>query len=248
VDQLNAIRSVYDAMRTKPGLDVVWDVAVLVPRNDTPAVGRKQLNDYLRELLNPPRANDLQSGQDTWRLRDKVICLKNSEHTAEVFNGFADIARCSSWNAVSDDQGEERKVFVANGEIGRVVATDPEKADCILRFDEPTRHIRVRALKRTVHDDGSDSAREEGFALGYAMTVHKSQGSEWRYVIVVADPGGDRVAGREWWYTAISRGKDACLVVGVEETVRRQIRRAELPGRKTLLVELIQKEMANVAL
>lgn len=244
-DQLAAVRQILEALRAKPVLDVIWDVAVLTPRNDSGRVSRKPLNDYLQALLNPVRDTDPKAGQDVWRLRDKVICLKNGMYDACRFVATMPIHLCTSWVAAEDQAGEGRQAFVANGELGRVVAVDLAKADVVLRYDGPTRYVRVRAPKRVQHDDGTDSAREEGFALGYAITGHKSQGSEWPYVLVMLDPGADRVASREWLYTAISRASKACLLIGTEDTMRRQLRRAELPGRKTLLVELIRKELAD---
>jgi len=244
-EQLSAVRSVLEALRAKPNFDVIWDVAILTPTNERGLVSRKPLNDYLQQLLNPPRPEDPHAGQDVWRLRDKVICLKNSVHEPVNFYPGRPVHQYSSWGDFSPSCQADRQVFVANGELGRVLAVDAEKADVVLKFDSPTRYIRVRAPKRVQHDDGSDSAREEGFALGYAMTGHKSQGSEWPYVIVILDPAEDRVASREWIYTAISRASTACLLIGTEDTLQRQLRRAELPGRKTLLKELIKREMSR---
>jgi len=245
VDQLDALRQVLDALRSKAGIDPIWDVAVLTPRNDAPRVGRKALNDYMRELLNPLRANDRKAAQDVWRLRDKVICLKNSWHAPQGFVATADITHAGNWHDSPAQPGPDDLVFVANGELGCVVANSDANTDCILRFEEPRRYLRVRAPKRVEHDDGTDSAREEGWALGYAMSGHKSQGSQWRYVIMILDSGGDRVASREWIYTVWSRPEVALFLLGSEATLARQIRRAELPGRKTLLVELISREISQ---
>jgi ATP-dependent exoDNAse (exonuclease V) alpha subunit len=125
------------------------------------------------------------------------------------------------------------------------VAISPEGRDVILGFDAPSRWIAERAPNLVRQDDGSDRATEKKLALGYAITGHKSQGSEWPYVLVMLDPGADRVASREWIYTAISRASRACFLIGTEDTLRRQIKRTELPQRKTLLRELILQEMRD---
>ena len=118
---------------------------------------------------------------------------------------------------------------VFNGDIGTVERIYPEQRALSVLFDE-----------RSVRYEWNSMDELEP---AYACSIHKSQGSEWPYVIVVLDPGADRVASREWIYTAISRASRACFLVGTEETLRRQLRRAELPGRKTLLVELIGREL-----
>ena len=245
LDQRNAVRAVLEALRTKPGLDVIDHVAVLTPTNDSGAVSRKPLNDYLQSLLNPVDSATFRGKQDVWRIRDKVICLKNGLYTATRLTSGGSWFNADHWCKDANGVEGEDAHFIANGELGRVVAVDPANTDSVLRFVEPNRFVRIKAPARVQHRDGSDSAREEGFALGYAMTGHKSQGSEWPYVLVILDPAGDRVASREWIYTAISRARTACLLIGTEETLRRQLRRAELPGRKTLLRELIGKELRD---
>jgi exodeoxyribonuclease V alpha subunit len=241
-DAIHGVGQLLDALRAKPGVDVIWDCCILTPRNEGGPLGRKPLNDWLQQKLNPPRPEDHKAGQDVWRLRDKVICLKNGQYDGYKFDPGRPVHLVSSWHSEAIPGQQQDLEYVANGELGRVLAVDPNGANVILRFDQPTRYLRVPAPKRIQHDDGSESAREEGFALGYAITGHKSQGSEWPYVIVILDPGADRVASREWIYTAISRARTWCVMIGDESTLSRQIRRAELPGRKTLLRELILEE------
>ena len=54
----------------------------------------------------------------------------------------------------------------------------------------------------------------------YAVTVHKSQGSEYPAVVVVLPPAGSPLVGRELLYTAVTRSQRRLLVVGSEESVR----------------------------
>ena len=92
--------------------------------------------------------------------------------------------------------------------------------------------------KRQEGDDPDEGAGSD-FSLGYAITGHKSQGSEWPVVVVVIDPsaGAKNVCGREWLYTAISRASGLCVLVGKLGTAEMMARRPVLHKRKTFMVE-----------
>lgn len=82
------------------------------------------------------------------------------------------------------------------------------------------------------------------FDLGYALTVHKAQGSEWPVAIVAMDDsGGARmVASREWLYTAMSRASRSCVLIGRWGDFLACKNRPRLEERKTFLREMIREE------
>ena len=61
------------------------------------------------------------------------------------------------------------------------------------------------------------------FELGYAMTVHKAQGSEYHTVLVLLPPQPHPLLTREWLYTALSRARNQLIVIGGETVVRAAI-------------------------
>jgi hypothetical protein len=108
---------------------------------------------------------------------------------------------------------------------------------------DPDRRVQVplpAAPDPAAPDAGSGGAAA-GFDLAYAVSGHKAQGSQWPYVVIVADPGpqAGRVASRNWWYTSLSRAGKLCIVVGQKATVDWQCRVNAL-ARKTCLVELLR--------
>lgn len=224
---MNALRSLYASVRAAGRRDVFEDVQVLVPMNDKSDLGRVKLNKYLQDLINPvlegarsgSNNSNGSNGQKAiptkWRVGDKAICLKNGAYPSNV-------------------PGPGIAIF--NGEQGRVTEIDHEQGHVVIEFEEDgdgcARDVRIPLRGET------DSI----FDLAYAITVHKSQGSDWPVVVVVGDPAAGRVASREWWYTAISRAKERCLVLGSMDTVGRQCRRTVLPERKTFLREIIVGE------
>ena len=59
-----------------------------------------------------------------------------------------------------------------------------------------------------------DEFSDEKLSLAYAITCHKSQGSQYNSVIIILD--SDRLAENSWIYTAITRAKNSCYVLGKE--------------------------------
>ncbi|HEU4342425.1 MAG TPA: ATP-binding domain-containing protein, partial [Candidatus Binatia bacterium] len=73
------------------------------------------------------------------------------------------------------------------------------------------------------------------------------QGSEWKVVIVMIDdyPGARMICTREFWYTAISRAKELCVLIGRKGVADQGCRRVAIRNRKTFLRELILREQAR---
>jgi len=211
--QLAELERVYAAIKLGVKFSGLFNVQVVVPTNKSGDLGRKEVNQRLQCLLNPGGEAAL---PNPFRVGDKIICLKNGWHPQEVTN---------------------LEAYVANGEIGQVVAVHARLTHA--RFTSPHRVIRIPMGKPR------EGEEEEGagcdFDLGYAITCHKSQGSEWPCVIILADPspGARRVCTREWIYTAISRASQLCITIGKESVLQQMVARVSLEKRKTFLVEEI---------
>jgi len=207
-----------------------WDTFVLVAVNKKSPLGRQALNRTLQAQLNPAGR---QVAGNSFRVNDKVICLTNSLLPADKKDG--------------PEADEDGKIYVANGEIGRVVDATP--AMTIVKLDCPDRVVRV-PKSQAENGDGNgsgDDATDTGCSwdLGYAITVHKSQGSEAPIVFMMIDefPGAKRLCRREWIFTGISRAKVACIGIGRLATARGFCRTSGLGKRKTFLKELITGEL-----
>lgn len=229
--------------QTPADLDPVWDVQVVTATNESSDLGRQHVNPILQRLLNP--AGEAQSPERAriW-LGDKVICTSNSP--------FLTLLACPSCGYSEPELGlrqdglfficdgcgvgfkanELDPEFVANGEIGQVVTLD--KGSLHVRFGSPARVVRV----------SGEFVRD--FDLGYAITTHKAQGSQWPVVICLADDSrsGDRVTSWEWWRTAFSRAERICVTIGPKAAIDRQCRRSSLADRKTFLRELVAAGLA----
>lgn len=201
-----------DPNRLGGAYDPIETVQVICARNDS----RERLNLHLQARLNPG------SGSGKFRVGDKVICRQNG------------------WAVDSAHQ----RVFLANGDIGRVMAVREQQM--VVRLALPTRVVAVplggmaRQVDEAARDAGMGGRVAGGWELAYAVTCHKYQGSEVPVAIVVAD-GAGRVGSREWLYTALSRARHLCVVVGDRADLRRCVDRVTLPDRKTFLVEEMRR-------
>ena len=231
------------------GFDPVWDCQVLVPVNKKSPLSRRDLNKLLQGELNQ---NPVVQGSP-FKLKDKVCNTKNGYFTA-VDADFTDE------DTATNERGE---VYVANGELGEVI--EVAEKFVVVKLSSPARVVRVPRGKAADADSESDLAGADGsgaddgpatgcsWDLGYALSVHKFQGSEVGVAIIMIDdyPGAKMVCDRAWIYTAISRAKKHCLLIGRKSTADRFCRVNRIANRKTMLREQIllanaKRELADL--
>jgi exodeoxyribonuclease V alpha subunit len=215
---IQTLKAILDRFRASNSRDVFEDVQILTATRRVRAI----LNREIQQHLNP---GGKQIKGRVFRQGDKVICLQNSRLPV-----------------VRKVLGGPKEEFVANGDQGRV--EEIHETSMIVRLKFPERVVRVPLGKVKDRDGEEDGEEQEdtgcAFDLGYAITGHKYQGSECPVIIVIADKSAWTVASREWWYTAISRAKELCILIGKQVTVEQQCGRVSLRDRKTLLAELLK--------
>ena len=214
-------RQLQEACKLLGGLAVMECQAIVGTNAGT--LGRHNVNRALRDVCNKEGSLLQAAGNPFWP-GDKLICLRNGLYPTE----------------------DGREAYIANGEIGTVDQVQPRYT--LGRFFGPERLVRVPVIKKKAKEDNDEDGGATGdggdFDLGYAITCHKSQGSEWPVVVVLIDPspGAKMVCGREWLYTAISRASGLCVLVGRLGVAQMMTRRPSLHKRKTFLRELIRAQ------
>jgi exodeoxyribonuclease V alpha subunit len=248
--ETDTMQVVDDILITLKSFDPVWQTQIVVGRNKGGMIARQEVNDRLQRLLNP---NGRTCGNNPFRVNDKIICLKNQKLQTvspnSLFGEMGESARIEAKNYhPNKENGQPVQVFVANGEMGRVIAISENQF--VAQFAGKTELVRVPVgTKKNSYEDReeegetTESGRGCQFDLAYAVTCHKLQGSESPICIVLADERANLIAGREWWYTAISRASKLCMLIGSPQTIAKQCMRQTLNRRKTFLKERIVEAM-----
>ena len=215
-----------DAQHIGPrGLSVIDDLQILTGKNDGSPVARKPLNKMLQQVLNPD--GDRIQG-NPFRVNDKIVDLKNGKYPD------------------AEDQNEEH--FVANGELAK--AKDIKPGRMVVEVSDPKRSILICHAPVQENEQGIDDSENTAkgavgdWDLGYCLSTHRSQGSQWKFVIVMADSKGAMVQSRQWLFTAISRAEIATFVIGQKQVVNAMLKRDGISGRKTFLVDRIRHQRA----
>lgn len=163
------------------------DIQVLTPVRKG-LLGSINLNRELQDVLNPPCAEleEKQFGDRIFREGDKVMQIKNNYQM--------------TWKNLEDfTEGEG----VFNGDVGVIHRVDREFNEVTVVYDE----VRYVTYNFNQLDE---------LELAYAITVHKSQGSEFPIVIMPVSWFPPVLATRNLLYTGVTRGKRAVVLVGSE--------------------------------
>jgi exodeoxyribonuclease V alpha subunit len=117
---------------------------------------------------------------------------------------------------------------IINGDIGYVRDIDGRDRTITVAFENPERVVQV-------------PLHQNDLELAYAITCHKFQGSEARIIVVpVHRSFGPLIMQRQWLYTAVSRAREVCVLVGQREEIPKIIQRNAPQRRHTRLKEMLR--------
>lgn len=172
----------------------VRDIQVLTPVRKG-LLGSISLNRELQDALNPanPQLEERQFGERLFREQDKVMQIKNNYQL-----------KWKNQEDFTDGEG------VFNGDVGFISKIDREFSEVTVIFD---------GCKYVTYDFGQMDELE----LAYAITVHKSQGSEFPIVVMPMSWFPPVLATRNLLYTGVTRGKTAVVLVGSEDKMRAMV-------------------------
>lgn len=175
-----------------------FDVQVLTPMKKG-ELGVYRCNEVLQRYLNPesPKKNQMESHGVLFREGDKVMQMKNNYQIKWEVRGY---------NNMRVDEGSG----IFNGDCGIISEIDNFNKEVTVRFEDN---------KYVTYPQGNLDELE----LAYAITIHKSQGSEYPAVVLPLLSGPRPLMNRNILYTAVTRGKKCVTIVGSRETVQHMI-------------------------
>lgn len=193
-----------------------FEIQVLTPMRKG-LLGVERLNQILQRYLNPPDPSkkEKEIGQGLFREGDKVMQIRNNYQLEWEVRGRY---------GIPVDKG----VGVFNGDTGiiRMINEFAELAE--VEFEDG------RYAQYTFK-------QLDELELAYAVTIHKSQGSEYPAVIIPILSGPRMLMNRNLLYTAVTRARKCVTVVGSEETFREMINNEKQQRRYSSLDRRIQE-------
>ena len=192
------------------------DIQVLTPMRKG-SLGVENLNEMLQRYLNPPspEKNEKETARGRFREGDKVMQIKNNYQIEwEARNRYG----------IAIDKG----TGIFNGDMGIVQQIDLLAETMEVLFDD----------YRTV--TYSFQMLEE-LELAYAVTIHKSQGSEYPAVVIPLLTGPRMLMNRNLLYTAVTRARSCVTLVGSPETFAQMIDNASEQTRYSGLYDRIRE-------
>ncbi len=175
--------------------------------------GIANLNKILQEKINPPSVAkiELVVGDTIFREGDKVMQTANNYNLVWTkMNGFI------------EEQGEG----IFNGDIGYISKIDYQNGETVVEFEDG----RLCVYPRTEISQ---------LSLAYAITIHKSQGSEFNTIVIPVIAGAPMILTRNLIYTAVTRAKKMVVLVGEKKNLKHMVSNNYTVQRFTLLKSLL---------
>lgn len=197
------------------------DIQVMTPMRKG-ALGVERLNGILQNFLNPPSPDkaEREYGQTVFRVGDKVMQIKNNYQMEwEIRSRYGIPA--------------EKGMGVFNGDIGIIREINTFAETVSVEFDEGKMvDYRFKQL--------------EELELAYAITIHKSQGSEYPAVVIPVYTGPRMLMTRNLIYTAVTRAKLCVCLVGIPSgftgMVNNTLEQRRYSGLKKRILELVKED------
>ena len=202
--------------RRLPNFNSKWnkvkDIQILSPTRKG-VLGVENLNNELQKILNPPSNHKKEKNvrEMIFREGDKVMQIKNNYSL--------------KWTRISGI-GDEEGVGVFNGDMGFIESINEDKSTLTVIFDDERRVVYEFAFL-------------DELELVYAITVHKSQGSEFKVVITPVFMGSAFLMNRNILYTGITRAKELVVVVGSQKALKYMVTNTNNVERYSSLKERI---------
>lgn len=193
------------------------DFQVLVANKERGDLCVRKLNTALQEILNDDEGEFIKHNSYQYRTGDKVITQGNKYE-------------CT---ILKEDEEVEGNVY--NGTLGIIKKVNQREGKLIIQFE---------GIEGLVEFSEGDLFNLD---MAYAITVHKSQGSAFKYLVVAVDFGAYSLLSRQLIYTALTRASEKGIMLCESNALHKALNHDESGSRRTFLKELIEKEISSRA-
>lgn len=193
------------------------DIDIIVPMRKRGNICLNVLNKKIQDIV----AN---------KAFESAIIRKDKETGTEVvvYENDRVIVTENCYNDVTNYENEDEEIAIFNGNIGKVV------------------EIKVDSMVVDLYQVGKVVIPNYLYGcldLGYAITCHAKQGSEVPYAIIGLDSSCYTLLSREWLYTALTRAKKHCILVGQNTALHRAVKISSISKKRTWLSEFLKQQI-----
>ena len=199
----------------------VSDVQVLTSKN-VGDCGTDSLNNELQKIANPNYGSKefMKIGDRLFFKDDLVMQTKNNYH-AELYTDNVELP----WDDFELNSKRKKEVMIANGETGTIIEINIKEQYVIIDFDG----VKVKYYRGDL----------QSVSLGYAITIHKSQGGSIPIVILLTPKSHTFMLNSNLLYVGVSRTKVACYHLGNKNTINQCVNKKANFVRNTFMQELL---------
>lgn len=182
-------------------------------------LGVENLNVQLQKLFNASREKSKKTKHYEYKLSDKVIHIKNENMKSQSMTAYKN----------GSDEFVEKRVF--NGQLGLIIKLDFDNHHCVVLYPNDDMVV--------FYDfDMLDSL----LSLAYCLTIHKTQGMEYENALIPMTFSHYIMHNTKLLYTAITRAKKMCYIVGEEEAFKSACKRIETTKRESVINDILKSK------
>ena len=189
-----------------------WDFQVLTPVRRGP-LGTEVLNHQLQEVFNPQGQCRTERFGTIFKVDDKVVHLQNKDMECAYYRSGFNPSQSTGW----------RRQRIFNGFVGIIKEIDIDNELFYVVYPGP---LVVRYNFDHIRDI---------IDLAYCLTVHKAQGSQYKFVAIPLSNSHFMMLNNKWFYTAITRAEKKVYLIGQQFALKRSCTNVEAAIRNTFL-------------
>ncbi len=209
------IQDYYDLIKSKNINSALTLFQVITPMKGG-LLGVENLNMQLQKLFNHTKGKSYATKLYEYKITDKVIHIKNENMKAQTM---------TMYKSGSSDFLEKR---VFNGQLGLIIKLDFEESKCIVLY--PNDDMVVFYDFDTMYSL---------LSLAYCLTIHKTQGMEYENALIPMSFSHYIMHNTKLLYTAITRAKKMCFIVGEEEAFVSACKKLEITIRESVINDML---------
>ncbi|NQY21517.1 MAG: AAA family ATPase [Campylobacteraceae bacterium] len=215
------IEEYYELIKSKQISKALTLFQIITPMKGG-VLGAENLNIELQKIFNFSSKKAYQSKTYEYKLTDKVIHIKNENMKAQSM---------TMYKSGSSDFLQKR---VFNGQLGLIIKLDFEESICIILYpnDDMVVFYRFDELDNLI-------------SLAYSLTIHKTQGMEYENSLIPMTFSHYIMHNTKLLYTAITRAKRMCYIIGEEDAFKAACKRIESTKRQSVINDILSLQQKN---